>query len=360
MKSNVSRRNFLKTGAVAMTAGAASLLTGSLSFASQGPKDFGQVRFGVIADAHVDVHGKNGMKMSARSLDCVRSTVHALNTDKDVKFVLVGGDLLLDGEWENARAIKAELDKLAAPYFVVAGNHDFVPANPKNRREGYTYLTIDEFVKFFQGHGYDGSGRRYWAREVTPGLRVIGLDAGLPEEPKKWGAIMPAEQLAWLDRELGSHADALHVVLIHHNLIRWSADELPGGPKEWFAVDNDADVRAVLQKHAAVAPVVIAGHRHIALNLKELGGVNYFASPSVNTHPMRYAVYDVTRDGISWQTPAVPMDTATHLEARENLLAATWWRASQFAERNTFNDMEVLALYENNGLRMGHKSIKKA
>jgi len=357
MKKYLSRRSFIKTGGIALTAGAATLLTNTTSFATPAPKDFGAIRFAVISDPHVDTKGKNGMKMSAFSLECVENTVEALNADKDLTFVMVCGDLLLDGEWENAKAVKKALDRLDAPYYVVAGNHDFVPANPKKRRDGFTYMTIEDFVQYFRGHGYEKSGNRYYAREIVPGMRVIGLDANLPLDAKKWGGVVPADQLAWLDKELSAHKDAMHVVFIHHNVVRWSADELEGGPKQWFAVDNDAEVRAVFNKHTN-AQVVISGHRHIALNLKELNGINYFASPSVNTHPMRYTVYDMNQNGISWQTPSVPMTTAQHLEARENLLGAKWWRASQFAERNAFNDMEVLSLYENNGMRMGQKTLK--
>jgi len=358
--SNITRRDFFKLGGVAAAAGALNLASGSRVFASQSGKDFGSVRFAVISDPHVDIKGKNGMKMSASSLECVTRTVSALNMDDKLKFVMVCGDLLLDGEKENAKAIKAELDKLKAPYMVVAGNHDFAPADVKKHREGFSYLTIEEFAKFFKGHGYDKTGSRYWSQEIQPGLRVIGLDANLPLEMKKWGAIMPPEQLSWLDKELSEHADSLNLVFIHHNLVAWSADELEGGPKEWFCLDNAAEVRKVLEKHVAASPMVISGHRHIGFNIKELNGVNYIASPSVNSHPMRYTVYDVDQTGFTWNTPAVPIDTNIHLEARENLLNATWWRATQFAERNSFTDMEVLSLYENNGMRMGHKGLKKA
>lgn len=357
MTKKLTRRSFIRDGGIAMTAGAAALLTNTTSFAAPGPKDFGTVRFAVISDPHLDIKGTNGMKMSALSPQCVQHTVEALNMDKGLDFVMVCGDLLLDGEWENAKAIKNMLGKLNAPYFVVAGNHDFAPPNPKKRREGYSYMTIEDFVAYFKGHGYDRSGSRHYAQEIKPGLRVIGLDANLPTNPKKWGGEIDPEQLAWLEQELTGNTDSMHVVFIHHNLIRWSADELKGGPKEWFAVDNDAEVRSVLAK-AGNAPVCISGHRHIALNLKELDGVNYFASPSVNTHPMRYTVYDINQNNVSWQCPSVPMETAQHLEARENLLNATWWRATQFAKRNSFNDMEVLSLYENNGMRMGVKGLK--
>ncbi len=358
MKKAFSRRSFLKTGGIVAAAGAAQLLSGSRSFAASAPTNFGKVRFAVISDPHMDIKGTNGMKMSAISVECVSKTVAAINQADDISFVMVCGDLLLDGEWENARAIKKELDALKAPYFVVAGNHDFKPADTKKHREGFTYLSMEEFVQFFQGHGYTNSGNRYYAHEIVPGLRIIGLDANMPLEMKKWGGVIPKEQLAWLDKELRTHQDAMHIVFIHHNLISWTTDELPGGPKQWFTVDNADEVRAVLEKHATTAPVVISGHRHIALNLRELNGVHYLASPSVNTHPMRYAIYDADNTGISWQTPSVPVDTEMHLAARENLLNATWWRPTEFAKRDAFADMEVLALYENNGMRMGHKVLK--
>jgi hypothetical protein len=73
---------------------------------------------------------------------------------------------------------------------------------------------------------------------------------------------------------------------------------------------------------------------------------------------MRYTIYDMDRTGFSWQTPSVPVETATPLEAYENLPGDTWWRASEYAERSSFKDMDVLALYENNGLCMGRKTIK--
>ena len=71
---------------------------------------------------------------------------------------------------------------------------------------------------------------------------------------------------------------------MHHNFVRWSADELAGGPKQWFCIDNAA-------------------------------------------------------------------------EARQNLLKAKWWRATQFQEGSTFNDTAVLQFYENNSMTLGSKKI---
>ena len=112
-----------------------------------------------------------------------------------------------------------------------------------------------------------------------------------------------------------------------------------------------------LLKHATAAPVAISGHRHIGLNYKELNGVNYFIAPALNSHPMRYSVFTVSNDAISWKTPMVSVPTSAHLEARNNLLNSAWWRASQFKERNYFNDNAVLQVYENNDMIFGSKKI---
>ncbi len=352
-----SRREFIKLGGMSLITATAAMNFGTKVFAASSRTPFNPVQFAVITDSHVDIKGKNAMKMSAISLDCVQKAVEGLNMEKNLSFVMVTGDLLQDGELENAQAIKKALDQLKAPYYVLAGNHDYDPILPNIRREGFTYMSIEDFVKFFQGHGYGNALKRYYALQIKPGLRIIALDAELPLEPKTWAGIVPEEQLAWLDKQLTDHANDLNLVFMHHNFVIWTDDELKGGPKQWFCAENAANVRAILAKHATAAPVAISGHRHIGLNYKELNGVNYFIAPALNSHPMRYSVFTVSNDAISWKTPMVAVPTSAHLEARNNLLNSAWWRASQFKERNYFNDNAVLQVYENNDMIFGSKKI---
>ena len=354
---DISRRQFFKFSGTALAGSLLSTGLGSVVFAQTASRDFGAIKFGVISDAHLDIRGKNGMKMSAESVNSVKKTVDGLNLEEDLSFVLVAGDLLLDGEKENATQIKALLDTLEYPYFVIAGNHDYMPADPTKRRENFSYLTINDFVKSFKGHGYDKSMKRYYAQQIKPGLRIIGLDACLPEDPKKWGGVLPKEQITWLDKQLTDHKEDLNLIMIHHNLIQWTADELAGGPKQWFAIDNAQEVRDLLAKHSKAAPVVISGHRHIGLNYKELSGVNYFVMPSINSHPMRYTLFELNHKAISWKTPMVGLPVKVHMEAKENLLNAEWWRATQYNKRNSFTDNQVLSLYENSSMVLGEKEI---
>ncbi|MCI5146841.1 MAG: Tat pathway signal protein, partial [Candidatus Electrothrix sp. AR3] len=289
----------------------------------------------------------------------LRRTVEDINQEGNLSFVLVPGDLLLDGEVKNLKVVKTWLDKLNVPYYVVAGNHDYIPAEPEKRREGFEYLTIEEFVQSFKGHGYDNSGKRYYAHQIAPGLRLIGLDACLPKIDK-WGGILPEAQLQWLDEQLTKHADELNLIFIHHNLIRWSIDELPGGRKQLFCIDNDTEVRALLAKHAQAAPVVLSGHRHIGLRLAEVYGVNYFTLPSLNSYPMRYTVFSLSNQAISWKTPMVSVSDSVHLEARQHILDGGWWRDTQFEKRTPHNDAAVLRFYENNPMIFGSKKLKSS
>ncbi len=355
--NGISRRQFFKYSGTTLVGSLLYTGMGSTFFAQAASRDFGSVKFGVISDAHLDIRGKNGMKMSGESVNSVRKTVEGLNLEEDLSFVLVTGDLLLDGEKENADQIKILLDTLEYPYFVIAGNHDYVPADPQRRREGFSYLTINDFVKTFKGHGYDTSMNRYYAHQIKPGLRIIGLDACLPDDPQKWGGVLPQEELSWLDKQLTEHKEDLNLIMIHHNLVQWTADELAGGPKQWFTIDNAQAVRELLAKHSKAAPVVISGHRHIGLNYKELSGVNYFVVPSINSHPMRYTLFELTHKSISWKTPMVGLPAKVHMEARENLLNAQWWRETQYKNRNSFTDNQVLSLYENSSMILGEKEI---
>lgn len=350
----LSRRKLLQLGAASLLS--AALPFGSKNFAASPRSSFKLIRFAVISDLHVDIKGKNGVKMSAVSRECLNRTVAALNQEDGLAFVFVLGDLLLDGEQENAVLVKDTLDKLTVPYYVIAGNHDYRPHDPQKRRQGFDYLSIKDFIQFFQGHGYDNSGKRYYARQIQPGLRLVGLDACLPEADD-WGGILPQEQLQWLDQELTHHAEQLNLIFMHHNVIRWSKDELPGGNKAKFCIDNDSEVKQLLAKHAQAAPVVLSGHRHIGLHLAEEKGVNYFVLPSLNSYPMRYTVFSVSPQSISWKTPMVNVAELVHLEARENLLQETFWRKTDFAERNPANDSDMLEFYENNSMIFGAKQV---
>ena len=63
-KESISRRQFFKFSGAALAGGVISAGVGSHVFAQSSVQEFGSVKFGVISDCHMDIKGKNGMKMS--------------------------------------------------------------------------------------------------------------------------------------------------------------------------------------------------------------------------------------------------------------------------------------------------------
>ena len=70
--NDFSRREFLKLGGMSIFGAAMTVNFGTKAFATPTGTPFDPVRFAVITDAHIDIKGKNAMKMSAISSECVK------------------------------------------------------------------------------------------------------------------------------------------------------------------------------------------------------------------------------------------------------------------------------------------------
>lgn len=343
MKS-MSRRHILAL--------AGCLLTGHLCgwpkivFAGSKKSNFAPVRFGLLSDPHVDLNGINGWKMGKASLLCLSATVCALNKE-ELDFVLIPGDLLHDGEVQNLVCAKKLLDTLRAPYFIIAGNHDYRPADPARQITGCEYITIHDFVETFHGYGYSTSGRRYWARKIAAGLRLIGLDGCLVNEEMNYGGHLPQDQIQWLREQLATHKNDLHIIMLHHNLVHWGNDALSERGR-WFSMNNSEEVRVVLEAYADNIGVVFSGHRHVGLRKRRLGNVDYMVMPSINSYPMRYALFQLSGREVSWKTPDVPVDEKLHRAARAGLVNAPW-----VSSLHGMDEEDIISFYENNQFTRG-------
>jgi Icc protein len=343
MMTTYSRRQLV-------TAGSALLLSelipwsGQLAFGSL--NSFGRsVRFGVLADAHVDISGTNGWRMGAISVRALQNTVKDMNAAA-LDFVLVPGDLLLDGEWENLRVAKGLLDRLSCPYFIISGNHDYRPADPGRIRREFSYMTTEDFVNVFQGHGYGPEKTLHWSEAVVPGLRVIALDGCLREARGSWGGILPHSQILRLESSLRLSSEPV-IIMVHHCLLHWG-DDGKSVEGRWHSLENSQEVRRLLEKYREKIVMVISGHRHIGLHHQTIGGVEYFVVPSINSHPMRYSLFELDSAGLKWTTPRVGVEESLHEIARDGLLR-TWW----FAKLNERVKQELLGFYENEPDRTG-------
>jgi len=300
----------------------------------------------VLSDPHINRDGYNEWLMGKDSISCLQRTVEALNSEV-LDFILILGDLLNNGEVHNLVSAKKILDTLTAPYFIIAGNHDYCPPNPAVRRAGYQYISIDDFINTFRGHGYGESGNRCWARQLAPGLRLIGLDGCLVDKKMNLGGHLALEHLKWMERQLEMHKDHFHIIMLHHNLVHWGRDGLsPSG--RLYSLDNSREVRALFEAYADSVGVVFSGHRHIGLRRKRVGDIDYFVIPSINSYPMRYGLFELSSRKIQWKTPNVPMDEKLHHQARAGLINAPW-----ISSHYKIDARELISFYENNQQRSG-------
>lgn len=313
--------------------------------------NFEKAKFAVITDPHMALYGKNGMKMGAASTDIVKNTVSALNNVDDLDFVVITGDLLLDGEPWNLDLIKSYLNELKVPYYVISGNHDYAPASQaKPDKSPKVGVSKTSFIWAFQGHGYRGANG-WWGADPVPGLHLIGLDTGIPDS---WGGHIPRTELEFLDAELAANKEKVNVVLAHHNFVPWCKDDEKGGKFYNFQVDNASEVMSIFEKYAPSVQLVLSGHRHIGLRYKEINGIYYFVNPAAVSYPNQYTLYTVTPTKVSYETKWVPVDKEVIEEAKANLLAADWWRPTDAT------DEEMLAFFEGDGnvLKKGSVDLK--
>jgi len=310
---------------------------------------FERVKFAVMADMHMALYGKNEMKMGAASTMIVKNTVEELNKIPDLDFVVVIGDLLLDGEPWNLDLIKSYLDNLKVPYYVCIGNHDYAPAGQAKTGKAYVGVSKQTLIWTFQGHGFKGPNG-WWSTDPVPGLHIVGLDATRPTD---WGAYFPEKELQWLDKDLYMNRGKYIIIFNHHNFIPWCDDDKPGGKFDKFVADNAKDAMKIFEKYYPSVQVVISGHRHIGLRYKTIKSIHYFVCPALVSYPNKYTIFTITPTKLMWETKWAPVaDTIIEI-AKKNLLGkpGEWWRPS-FAPPGPEGDKKMLEFF------LGPKGIR--
>jgi len=243
-------------------------------------------RFAILTDIHIGSRGRDAL---------ARQAVADINAIAP-EFVVVPGDITEDGEPQQFHDVKAILDELECPYYVVPGNHDAIqrstrqPTGVEFFKDAFGFEPVDQVVECGDLQvalvdSTDPTASPFPDWDVSKG-EFGGEAAGVDS-----GALRPGQAEA-----LASRLDSKRPVLVvqHHEL-----HPFPGFPPVKFALreeDAEAELQA-LKDHNLVG--VVAGHTHRSARLQVGdGSVTQLELPSLKDWPYAYAIAGVTSEGV--------------------------------------------------------------
>jgi 3',5'-cyclic AMP phosphodiesterase CpdA len=188
----------------------------------------------------------------ADTVAAVVAAVAALQQQPDA--IIVTGDLAehaADSEYEHARSL---LSRLAAPTYVLPGNHD-------DRRVMRRHFDV----------GGDDAAPIHYVVELAP-LRIVMLDSTIPGAD---AGVLGAEQLGWLDETLASRPAKPTLVAMHHAPIRTG---VPAWDDFGLAAADQEGLGRILDRHPQVR-LVTGGHLHRSMTA-QLARRPVFCAPS--------------------------------------------------------------------------------
>ena len=288
MTKSMRRSEFLKI----ISGGVVLLATGQPCKASGG-RSRRPMRFGILTDTHFSDRPTSGTRHYRDSELKMREAIEAFNR-ADLDFIIELGDMKdMPASADPAPTLR-DLDRIESIFrefdgatYHVLGNHDM------------DCITKQEFLAHTTNTGR-AKGRSYYSF-VARGVRCIVLDANfnLDGTPYSRGnfdwrrAMIPAEQLRWLEGELAAHPKQPTLIFLHQLL-----DSFSGITKN-VCVSNAEQVREVLERHKQVL-AVFQGHHH-AGHYSHRAGIHYVtlqgmieqAAPDHNS----YAIVEVASSG---------------------------------------------------------------
>lgn len=174
--------------------------------------------FALVSDTHVG---------SLTAAEDMERTVHDLNAQKNIAFVIISGDITEMGSNAQLELAKTMLDSLTKPYYIIAGNHD-----AKWSESGCT-----EFARLWKADKFTFE---------YDGYRFIGCSSG--PNMKMGDGHVPPEDLRWVDSVLTHLRNPRQpVVFVNHY-------PLDAGLDNWY------ELIVMLKRCNTVA--VLCGHGH--------------------------------------------------------------------------------------------------
>ena len=237
-------------------------------------------------------------KTQDTSFEKTRRILESAGRQQGIDFVVIAGDLTVDGEEASHRLLSeilSDFELTGIPVFVTTGNHDV--NNPYASKHG-KHLTVpvtnvgpSAFAEIYAEFGFSEAIARdavtlSYAAEPQPGILLLMLDTsrwdenrGFPFPRSVEGGAVRADTLEWAERVLSSARDAGKTIIAvqHHPL------------------DDAADLYDLYRRFGVALSV--SGHRHLFGEALE-DPVPRVAAPSIAASETNPLLIELDRDGI--------------------------------------------------------------
>lgn len=219
-------------------------------------------KFALVTDTHVSNPNNN---------EDLQRTVEDINSQSDIAFVILSGDVTEFGSDEELKTAKSILDKLNKPLYILPGNHD------SNWSESGT----NSFLRIFGGETF--------AFEYN-GYKFIGLASG-PNMRMGPGQI-PRENLTWFFEEMKKTDKNQPIIFIDH----YPMDNSLNNWYEPLDALREYNVKLMLCGH---------GHVNRAYNFEGINAAMCRSNLRANAEFGGYNMISVTKDSVILQERVV-------------------------------------------------------
>ncbi len=203
-----------------------------------------------ITDLHVVARDRLCYREIPTNAQLAEAVAHINSLAPRPDVVIASGDLTDHGREDEYEVLREIFAKLAAPVFIIPGNHD--------RREA--------LLNVFADHRYlppGGSPFVQYAIDDYP-IRLIGLDTSVPEHHH---GMMCDERLSWLDETLSAQPDRPTMIFMHHPPFRTGVNWMDGS-----GLHGGRRMEGIIARHPNVVRVA-AGHIHRPIHVAWAGTI---------------------------------------------------------------------------------------
>jgi 3',5'-cyclic AMP phosphodiesterase CpdA len=193
-----------------------------------------------ITDLHVSTPGSVSDRHFRTAAHLERAVAHLNTLAPRPDLVLATGDLVERGEPAEYVRLRAILDGLAMPLYVIPGNHDAREPLARAFADG-GYLPRDGFL--------------HYTVEGWP-VRLVALDTLVPGAA---GGRLCTERLAWLDARLAEDRTRPTLVFMHHPPFLTGMRAMDA-----MGLEGKAELADVIGRHPQVEGL-LCGHLHRAI-----------------------------------------------------------------------------------------------